>query len=536
MAGMLDVARSQSTLVAVGAGRTDVGRRRDHNEDQILVNAELGVFAVADGMGGHQAGDLASSITASALEEFFLEAREPDPEIDGIDALPDGAKRLVSAVHHCNRAVYARSGRSANQGGMGSTIVAMHVSYAEQAVHIVHVGDSRCYRVRDGEIELLTQDHSMINEALRLNPDLSEDILRQLPTNVVTRALGTKESVQPDTRTEPLRAGDVYLLCSDGLSGEVSDADMLFSVLESRTLDDACELLVAMANEAGGRDNISALLMRVDDLDGSEGAPRSAPSAAEQLVLVEDSPPPNSDISVDVDDDLPAPRPAVVEDEAADEMDWEPVTPVSAAARAEAAREPVVTPEPDVAEIDEVPAELERTIDDDPSEPDLDDEPADDRPTVEYVSKPAPEEPSPEPARAAPAIDEPTEDEPISAPPPPRPRRPAWRRLSVERLRRVALYEPDDSEVRIHPSAAKTIGMQPVVGIGEMTEEPPPPHRVPARPCSSCGHPLDPGERFCGMCGTPDEDDDLMARCDACGHEVLLGTRYCVECGVRHGY
>src|SRR5690606_29794854 len=117
--------------------------------------------------------------------------------------------------HHSNDEVFARSGRSANQGGMGSTMVAIYACVDEQLVHIAHVGDSRCYRIRDGEIELLTEDHSMINEALRLNPDLSEDILRQLPTNVVTRALGTKESVRPDVRSEVMCEGDIYLLCSD---------------------------------------------------------------------------------------------------------------------------------------------------------------------------------------------------------------------------------------------------------------------------------------------------------------------------------
>jgi protein phosphatase len=160
---------------------------------------------------------------------------------------------------------------------MGSTVVALHVADDEQQLHIVHVGDSRCYRIRDGEIRQMTEDHSMINEALRLNPDLSPEILKQLPTNVVTRALGTKEDVQPDIRTEPLVPGDIYLLCSDGLSGEVADEDMLFSVLECRNLEEACELLVTMANESGGRDNISAVLLRVDGV----GPPiADAPTAA----------------------------------------------------------------------------------------------------------------------------------------------------------------------------------------------------------------------------------------------------------------
>jgi len=303
---------SPPQLVAVAAGRTDVGRRRSHNEDQVLLVDELGLYAVADGMGGHQAGDVASSIAAASLEQFFDGDSDPAEVIATDEDLADGARRLVAAIHHCNNEVFAGSGRSATRGGMGSTIVAMYVSYQEQLVHIAHVGDSRCYRIRDNEIEQLTKDHSMINEALRLNPDLSDDILAQLPKNVVTRALGTKELVEPDVQSEDLVSGDLYLLCSDGLSGEVSDQDLLFGVLESEQPDDACELLVAMANEAGGRDNISALLVRITDIDADH-------HDEQPLVVIDDTGPPDSDVGlhgasgdlVDVDDhdELPPPPP-----------------------------------------------------------------------------------------------------------------------------------------------------------------------------------------------------------------------------------
>ena len=210
MAGMPEVA-PQQTLFALAGGKTDVGRKRDHNEDQVLINEELGLYAVADGMGGHQAGDVASSIAAASLEEFFWNTAG-GVEIEGLDELHEGARRLAAAIHHCNHQVFGRSGRSANQGGMGSTVVAIHVDPHEPLVHIAHVGDSRCYRIRGGTIEQLTRDHSMINEALRLNPDLSEEILKQLPSNVVTRALGTKEDVQPDVATETILPGDLSLI------------------------------------------------------------------------------------------------------------------------------------------------------------------------------------------------------------------------------------------------------------------------------------------------------------------------------------
>ncbi|MEM1033923.1 MAG: protein phosphatase 2C domain-containing protein [Myxococcota bacterium] len=279
------------TLAPDGAGSTDVGRRRRHNEDQVLVSPEVEVFAVADGMGGHQAGDVASQIAATALEDFFWSDRPVDPNIEGIRELSLGAQRLLAAVHHCNEEVFGQSGRSANQGGMGSTMVAIHCATDEQLVHICHVGDSRCYRLRNDELVLLTEDHSMINEALRLNPDLSEEILRQLPSNVVTRALGTKESVRPDIRSEPMVGGDIYLLCSDGLTGEVDDQDLLAALLEAGDEPQrCCDMLINMANEAGGRDNVSAVVVKIDD---ASGARTSGPNeVAQSLIVVESAPPP----------------------------------------------------------------------------------------------------------------------------------------------------------------------------------------------------------------------------------------------------
>jgi protein phosphatase len=279
----------EAIYVPVAAGKTDVGRKRDHNEDQILVSEMVGLFAVADGMGGHDAGDVASAITTAALEEYFLATEEFPGGLEGPEDMPAGARRLLSSIFHANREVYARSGRSANQGGMGSTVVAIHVSRDEGLIHICHVGDSRCYRMRDGRLELLTRDHSMINEALRLNPDLSPEILKQLPTNVVTRALGTKDTVEPDVRSDELRAGDVYLLCSDGLSGEITDREIEFALEDLDDLEVACELLVTMANDAGGRDNISALLVRIESAEDDERGERPTIELVGAL-RVDDSP------------------------------------------------------------------------------------------------------------------------------------------------------------------------------------------------------------------------------------------------------
>ncbi len=509
MASMPELA-AQHSLVAVAAGRTDVGRRRDHNEDQILVNHELQLFAVADGMGGHQAGDVASSIAAASLEEFFWDERAPQDDLD--PSLPEGARRLVSAVHHCNREVFARSGRSANQGGMGSTVVAIHVDDTEGLLHIAHVGDSRCYRIRDEKIELLTLDHSMINEALRLNPDLSPEILRQLPSNVVTRALGTKEDVQPDVRSEPLVEGDIYLLCSDGLSGEVSDEDLLFGVLESEHLADACELLVAMANEAGGRDNISALLVRVvdgtrDDYSHDPDTPRvildKPPRPRDQLVTERAGPDRSAgdddddeDVYIDddsFDDDLPEPG---ENDEELDEVD-------------EAVDEEEIDEE-----IDDAAGDSDDELAEPPDE-DFDESHERDLPQPSALGLSALEPPFGSVATLG--------DYSLSLEPPSLPG-------SDHPYAEVA-YEA--IEASGDPSRAPAFA---VVGVGEM--QPEPSLEPPPKLCGACGHELLPEERFCGMCGarTDVEDDPDVARCDACGHEVYLGTRYCVECGVRHGY
>jgi protein phosphatase len=571
MASMPDPARQQ-TLVAIAAGRTDVGRRRDHNEDQILVADAFGLFAVADGMGGHQAGDVASSIAAASLEQFFWKQPEvvDELQIDLDEEISEGAKRLVAAIHHCNRQVFAKSGRSANQGGMGSTVVALFID--QEQVHIAHVGDSRCYRIREQKIEQMTRDHSMINEALRLNPDLSPEILKQLPSNVVTRALGTKEDVQPDVRSEPLVEGDIYLLCSDGLSGEVSDEDLLFGVLESERLSEACELLVAMANEAGGKDNISALLVRIADANSvAELEPDS-----QALVMAEpsDSDAASADTQELEDEDLDE---AVDEGEADEELDE-----VLGDAKVDEELDEELDDE-ELDEDDEVLDEDDEVLDEDDEVLDevLDDDLDDD---LDDVAAPA-GTPAADDAAAFDVgdvdtrdlpddIDDDLDDDEDELPAPPGAARapmeyslsalePPYGSLStvsegagfdgagfdsavfdsavsLDPPRRLdtshpyALVASDALDQSGDPAHSPAFA---VVGIGEMDPYDDAPPSTLAR-CRECGHKLLPEERFCGMCGnlTDDDADPNVARCDACGHEVYLGTRYCVECGVRHGF
>lgn len=263
---MADQGSGQGGIGSVrAAATTDVGRCRHHNEDTFLLRPELGVFAVADGMGGHDSGDVASAMVASSIAGFF----ERGPEVPIEDALrepedaglPIEARRLLAAVRKANRDVHHASGRRANQRGMGSTVVALHLAANRDRAFIGHVGDSRCYRIRQGSIELLTEDHSLVNEARALDPSLTEEDLARLPTNVITRALGLEPDVRVDLRVVEVRPRDVFLLCSDGLSGLVTALEMIEAVRLADDLDEASELLVALANEGGGYDNITALVL-----------------------------------------------------------------------------------------------------------------------------------------------------------------------------------------------------------------------------------------------------------------------------------
>lgn len=284
---------------AQSAGRTDPGRVREHNEDRILVAPELRLYVVADGMGGHQTGEIASGMVVASMRNFFEATREGEFDASPEDRARGASQcRLLSAIRKANSDVYEIASTHENHEGMGSTVVALVMD--DEHVHIAHVGDSRCYRIRGGAVELMTWDHSLRNEALLLNPNLPPELIETLPANVITRALGMKNSVQVDIKTEEILPGDEYLLCSDGLSGMLDDDEILNAVELADSIDDACDLLVALANEAGGRDNVSAVLVRIEDesdrltmptperKSGSAQEPmkpRRAPSIDEEVVV-----------------------------------------------------------------------------------------------------------------------------------------------------------------------------------------------------------------------------------------------------------
>ncbi|WP_437603589.1 protein phosphatase 2C domain-containing protein [Sorangium sp. So ce590] len=271
--------RTSSRTRPVAAAVTDVGRQRKHNEDNILVKSELGLFVVADGMGGHNAGNVASALATKSLDNFFEATRAgslPGPIPVDEQELDPEARRVVAAIRKANHDVFVISNTYTQHQGMGSTVVAAYVSRETEQIHVGHVGDSRCYRIRLGEIEQLTKDHSLINDALALKPDLSPDELARLPKNIITRALGMKDAVKVDIRSERIQLGDAFLLCSDGLSGMVSEQQMLDVLDITQDPQEACELLIEMANDAGGTDNISALLIRILPEAQDERQPDSA--------------------------------------------------------------------------------------------------------------------------------------------------------------------------------------------------------------------------------------------------------------------
>jgi PPM family protein phosphatase len=230
------------------AAATDPGRKRKRNEDAYVVEPPL--FAIADGMGGARAGEVASSLAAGAVQAE--------------DADGSGKERVVGLIQAANRTVYERSSRDAEVAGMGTT---MTVALVEDAtVTFGHVGDSRAYVLRDGALVQLTDDHSLVAELVRGGKLSAEEAEHHPQRSVITRALGTDPDVDVDTFTVEARDGDVFVLCSDGLTDMVGDEEIGEVITAKRAnLDDAAKELVRRANKAGGQDNITVVAFELSD-------------------------------------------------------------------------------------------------------------------------------------------------------------------------------------------------------------------------------------------------------------------------------
>jgi PPM family protein phosphatase len=242
--------------VADSAGLTDPGRVRRRNEDAFVCAPPL--FAVADGMGGAQAGELASRIAAAAFQEA-----------GGADVL-DAQARLRSIIQEANRRIYARASRDPEVSGMGTTVTAALL--AGEHVAVGHVGDSRAYRVRDGSLEQLTDDHSLVADLVRSGRLSPEEAELHPQRSVITRALGTDPAVEVDSFSVEARPGDVFLLCSDGLTTMIDDATVLESLSSSADLATAARALVSAANRGGGEDNVTVVLFAVSEGEPDERA------------------------------------------------------------------------------------------------------------------------------------------------------------------------------------------------------------------------------------------------------------------------
>lgn len=260
------------------SGLSDVGVIRSHNEDCFEIDPDHQVFVVADGMGGHSHGEIASRIAVEAIRDVVAKTADDDAtlpfELD--PRLGRHSNRLKAAIRIAHDRVLKAIRQDASLHGMGTTVVGLLLDGDSAA--IAHVGDSRCYRLRDGQLELLTQDHTWVNEQV-VAGFLSEEQARVHPLkNVVTRALGGDSQVDVDVREWQVASGDVYLLCSDGLTTMLTDRDILERLRTASQLEEACGRLVRDANTRGGYDNVSVVLVRVEN--SSEGAPDDDETAA----------------------------------------------------------------------------------------------------------------------------------------------------------------------------------------------------------------------------------------------------------------
>jgi protein phosphatase len=250
-------------------GRTDVGRRRKLNEDSFLVAPESHLYAVCDGMGGHNAGEVASRMAIETLAAF-VERSGVEKEITwpwGLDAnLSFDANRLKTAIRLANSRVFQSADSDEELTGMGTTVVAALVSGNTMALG--SAGDSRCYLLREGQFRQLTQDDSWVSAALGEGILNSDDVERHPLRNVITKAVGARDSIDLEVIEQSLQAGDVALLCSDGLHGMLGDEEIARLLGPgSGSLEEMTADLVGAANEAGGRDNVSAVLLRYSDKD-----------------------------------------------------------------------------------------------------------------------------------------------------------------------------------------------------------------------------------------------------------------------------
>lgn len=242
--------------------RTDVGRMRQNNEDSVRVAPEEGLFVLSDGMGGQSSGEVASRMASETVVAHFHQAMKnlPLPSLARIEGVSEAGNRLASAFRLANQSVYKAAQQNDDWQGMGATLVAVLV--ADDRASIAHVGDSRVYRFRNGELELLTQDHSFIAEQVRQGLMTTQEASNSSLQNVLLRAIGADAEVEVEVSEELFSDDDTLLLCSDGLTKELSDAQIAGVLASVDEPEAAADRLVKLANDAGGSDNITVIVLR----------------------------------------------------------------------------------------------------------------------------------------------------------------------------------------------------------------------------------------------------------------------------------
>jgi serine/threonine protein phosphatase PrpC len=317
------------------AGATDIGRGRQHNEDAVLLRDDLGLYVVADGAGGHNAGNVASALAATSFANYFEHTQkeaEAAPEYDDF-GFSTASRRMVRAIHRANRDIIEIAKSSMRYRGMGTTVVAVWMRPELGTIHIGHVGDSRCYRYRAGQFEQLTQDHSLWNDVLELQPDLPDAALARLPRNVITRALGMEEVVRAGVQSNVIVPGDRYLLCSDGLTDALLEMEMTQALETQSSATEVVRALIGRANEADAQDNLAALVLFCDvgvpEVGGRMRTapfpppkvprPRTSPPRPSRTTLTEGSSPEIVILGMDYEPDDPSAQIHVVPQESATE-------------------------------------------------------------------------------------------------------------------------------------------------------------------------------------------------------------------------
>lgn len=292
------------------AGASDAGSKRGHNEDVAVVREDLALFAVIDGAGGHDAGDVAAATAARVMTEHVVRTHKTTgPAFDRFGLAID-ARRIGTALHAANTAVLELSRALGSKKGMGAVVVAVLFSPRAALMHVAHAGDSRCYRLRLGNLEQLTQDHSVINDVIEQRPDVDSEMLSRLPRKAVTRALGIDEDIRIPLRSYEVVDGDRFLLCSDGLTGPVRTRALSEILGRGLSPDETVAALIDAAKAGGAPDNVTAIVIDCGSprhaalpiTSVPPGAPGdSRDSQPELLILAVEEV--NADLSAITDDD-----------------------------------------------------------------------------------------------------------------------------------------------------------------------------------------------------------------------------------------